>query len=84
MNPRKLTIHKPIEDFNKLIFHFTIKVVDINADIAEISATLWATYQSIKGMDAIQIASAINEQGKSFVTNDLRLKKNRGNRNYNN
>jgi predicted nucleic acid-binding protein len=49
-------------------------VVDINLEAAEISSSLRAKYQSLKSFDALQLASAISNNCKVFVTNDKRLK----------
>lgn len=46
----------------------------VNESVAEISARLRAKYQSIKLVDAIQIATALECNCEGFLTNDKQLK----------
>jgi predicted nucleic acid-binding protein len=74
VNPKKLNILKPIEDFQKLIEQLNIQIFEVTLEIAELSATLRAKYSFLRSIDAIQIATAVNHSCESFFTNDFRLK----------
>ncbi|MBL7874107.1 MAG: type II toxin-antitoxin system VapC family toxin [Cyclobacteriaceae bacterium] len=74
VNPKKLNILKPIEDFQKLIEQLNIEIFEVTLEIAELSATLRAKYSFLRSIDAIQIAIAVNHSCESFFTHDFRLK----------
>jgi predicted nucleic acid-binding protein len=74
---------KPVQTGNeKLVKKFSeflrtgknISLLDISSDIAESAGRLRGRYTSLRAMDAIQIAVAINVGADAFITNDLRLK----------
>lgn len=75
VNPKKLNNLKPIEDLNRLIDKLSIQVFDITIEIAELSASLRAKYNFLKGIDAFQLATALNHSCKLFISNDFKLKK---------
>lgn len=74
VKPKKINKLELIEDLEQMLSVLQIKVVDINLEAAEISSSLRAKYQSLKSFDALQLASAISNNCKVFVTNDKRLK----------
>lgn len=51
-----------------------IDIISINYDIAFGAAELRASHKFLKGMDAIQISTAIESSCDCFITNDERLK----------
>jgi predicted nucleic acid-binding protein len=74
---------KPVQTGNeKLVKKFSeflrtgknISLLDISSDIAESAGRLRGRYTSLRAMDAIQIAVAINVGADAFITNDVRLK----------
>jgi predicted nucleic acid-binding protein len=50
------------------------EVSAITWDVAEISSILRAKYTSLKAIDSLQIACALQNNCTTFVTNDRRLK----------
>lgn len=73
VKPRKLGKKDVIDRFEKTIANlFDIQDVDLN--VASIAADLRAKYSSLRGMDALQVASTIRANADIFVTNDKRLK----------
>ena len=66
---------KLVENFQFLIQNTTnLKVIYINYNIAIEAAKLRAKYNSLRTIDAIQVATAMENKCEVFVTNDLRLK----------
>jgi len=51
-----------------------IDLIDINYDIALKAAELRANHKFLKGVDSIQISTAIESKCDCFITNDERLK----------
>jgi predicted nucleic acid-binding protein len=64
-----------IKLFNETLEKLNIIVLDINRDIAELSAQLRSQYQFLKSLDAIQLASAINSNCSLLFTNDKVFKR---------
>jgi predicted nucleic acid-binding protein len=52
-----------------------LNLIEISADIAEKSGQLRGKYPMIKGLDAIQLSSAIEVRADAFLTNDYKLKR---------
>ena len=50
-----------------------LTLLPINTEIAEKSGELRAKYQSLQAFDAMQLAAAIINEAKLFITNDKRL-----------
>ncbi|MEZ4526191.1 MAG: PIN domain-containing protein [Desulfobacterales bacterium] len=51
-----------------------IHMTEISADMAEKAGNLRGRYAFLKGMDALQIAVAVDSGAEVFITNDLNLK----------
>ncbi len=51
-----------------------INLVDISSNIAEQAGRLRGKYKSLRTMDAIQIAAAVDTDANAFLTNDIKLK----------
>lgn len=62
-----------VDQFLELLNDLSIQVFPIDRGIAEQAARLRAKYQSLKGMDALQIATAIECGCHIFYTNDKKL-----------
>ena len=62
-----------IENFNRFLTACGIHVIDITRPIAEKAAEIRAEFHSLKGMDALQLASALISGCDAFFTNDVRL-----------
>jgi predicted nucleic acid-binding protein len=73
IKPIKLKRTDLVAKFDKLL-KTVLEVKSITWDIAELSATLRSRYTSLKAVDALQIACAIQTNCTGFVTNDRRLK----------
>jgi len=52
-----------------------LELIEISADIAEEAGILRGRYQSLKTIDALQIAAAVHAKADIFLTNDKGLKK---------
>jgi predicted nucleic acid-binding protein len=52
-----------------------LELIEITADIAESAGNLRGKYQSLRTLDAIQIAAAIDAKAEVFLTNDKGLRK---------
>ena len=63
-----------ITDFEDLLEEWDVYTNDITAKIAKKGAKLRAKYAFLKGMDSLQIASALEIKCDVFLTNDKRLK----------
>jgi predicted nucleic acid-binding protein len=64
-----------IEDFEFFINQMSIALLDVNKLHAKKAYQLRAKYPFLKGMDSIQLGTAIVEKCKLFLTNDKQLKK---------
>lgn len=73
IKPRKLGKKDLTSKFEKTIKSL-FEVYPITWEIAQISATLRAKYSSLRAIDSIQIACAIQNKCEDFVTNDKRLR----------
>ena len=60
--------------FRSFVSDMEISVKQIDSDTAFLAAQLRAKYQAIKSMDALQLASAIQNHCDVFLTNDKQLK----------
>lgn len=73
VKPRKLGKKDVVDRFEKTITNL-FDIQDVDLEVASIAAGLRAKYSSLRGMDALQVASAIRANVDIFVTNDKRLK----------
>lgn len=64
-----------IDEFHDFLKSARIPLYSINELHAKIAYELRAKYTFLKGMDALQIAVAIEQGCSQFFTNDLRLEK---------
>ncbi|MBQ9724840.1 MAG: PIN domain-containing protein [Neisseriaceae bacterium] len=71
--PYRLNYPQKIDDFERFIIDAKIELIDLTKEIAKSSAQIRAKYSSIKTMDALQIASALQEDCSLFLTNDKQL-----------
>lgn len=60
VKPKQHNNQAVIEKFKNKLKELDFKVFDITSSIAEFSADLRAKYKSLKGFDAIQLATAIS------------------------
>jgi predicted nucleic acid-binding protein len=73
VKPKKGQDHALIKDFLDTLNDLNFTVLNIDFTIAELSATLRAKYSFLKGLDSLQIASALSFGGTKFLTNDRQL-----------
>jgi predicted nucleic acid-binding protein len=62
------------DNFKKFIKYMNIEVIDTDFKIAEQGAKIRGQYKDFKGMDALQIATAIVSGCDMFFTNDKQLR----------
>lgn len=62
-----------IDSFKELIIDLGMSIYSINLKIADLAAKLRGKYKFLKGMDALQIATAIYSGYDRFITNDKKL-----------
>lgn len=62
-----------IDDFEALLFSLNINLEEITLQTSRIACNLRAKYPFLKGMDALQLSSAIYGQCDIFLTNDAQL-----------
>ena len=74
VQPIKQNNKQVIDDFTRFKNLLNIKTISVNDDIAIAAAKIRAKYESIKGMDALHLASAIQNKCTIFLTNDKQLK----------
>ena len=75
VQPMKLERFDLITDYEKLISEMEFSVISINISIAKRAAELRAKYQSLKTLDALQLATALDSHCNQFITNDKGLKR---------
>jgi predicted nucleic acid-binding protein len=63
-----------LDRFRNFLLVFPVFPYDINFDIADRAAKLRAQYAFLKGLDALQLAAAIEHGCDAFLTNDRKLK----------
>lgn len=74
VKPEQLGKLEIITSFDDLIHDLDIDMVEINKDIARLTAKLRAKYTFLKTIDALQISSAIFYKCDLFFSNDSKLK----------
>ncbi len=62
------------DNFKRFLDYMNVKIIDINADIAEQASKLRGQYKGFKAMDALQLSSAIASGCDIFFTNDKQLR----------
>ena len=72
--PYRLNDTQKINDFEMFLDDAEIFITHFTKEIAMLSANLRAKYSAIKSMDALQLASAIQNNCDVFFTNDRQLK----------
>lgn len=65
-----------IDNFKRFIAYMNIKIIDIDADVAEQAARIRGKYKFFKAMDSLQIA-AVFSGCDMFFTNDKQLRQER-------
>lgn len=73
IKPRKLNQRNVIEKFENIV-KANFRMINVTWQIAELSAILRAKYSSLRAMDSLQIACAVNSKREQFITNDRRMK----------
>lgn len=73
VEPYKDNNQKKIDNYYAFQNFLNIKKIDINAEIAGFAGKLRGTYDFLKGLDSLQIASAHFFDCDCFVTNDKSL-----------
>jgi len=74
VKPKKHNNLKLQLDFENVLKELNFQITDINYAIAGLSSTLRAQYDFFKGMDALQLGTAIASNCTKFFTNDKKLK----------
>lgn len=74
VRPFELKKHDLIDTFKEFLKEIDVFLLNIDFKIAELAAQLRSKYKGLRGMDAIQIATAIYSNCDSFMTNDKKLK----------
>ena len=64
-----------ITDYETLISEMAFEVYPIVLSISKRAAELRAKYQSLKTLDALQLATALENACNQFITNDKGLKR---------
>lgn len=75
VKPERENKQDVIKKFNEMLSKLDIQIENIDQIIATEAYKLRARYSFLKGMDAIQIATALVTDCKEFITNDIKLKK---------
>ncbi len=73
VGPEKMGLPDVISKFENFLTKLDIQILDIDKEIAVKSYQLRAKYTFLKGMDALQIATAIVNGCQEFLTNDKKL-----------
>ena len=63
-----------VDNFKRFLDYMNVKIIDINADIAEQASKIRGQYKGFKAMDALQLSSAIASGCDMFFTNDKQLR----------
>ncbi|GAA3996774.1 hypothetical protein GCM10022408_04260 [Hymenobacter fastidiosus] len=74
VKPEQLGRPDVILDFDALLRDLDIQVLDIPLAVATLAYKLRAKYSFLKGMDSLQVASALHAGCSQFLTNDKKLK----------
>lgn len=72
--PEQLNRPDLLLDFDDLLRDFDFQMLEISLAAATLSYQLQAKYAGLKGIDAMQIATAVNSGCDVFLTNDRQLK----------
>ena len=71
--PKKAGRVDRIESYRELLYKLGIPLVEVTQPIADQAATLRSRYSFLKGMDALQLAVALESGCSKFVSNDKGL-----------
>jgi len=63
---------RAVETVNELIARLPIEVVDLDADIARVAASIRAKHTSVRLPDALVIATAARAEADRLITTDRR------------
>lgn len=75
VKPYRASEIEVLQSFKSLLLDLTIEVLPVDEPIAERAYQLRAKYPFLKGMDALQLAAALNSNCSEFITNDKQLAK---------
>ena len=73
--PERLKKPKVIESFVEILLKLSIPFIEVNLSAAQRASKLRAKYVFLKGLDALQLAIAIENNCDAFFTNDTKLAK---------
>jgi predicted nucleic acid-binding protein len=73
--PLAIARHDLLDKFKDFLREFKITACEIDLVCANKATQLRAKYNGLKGLDAFQIATAIEQRCDAFLTNDTRLKR---------
>ncbi len=62
------------DNFKGFMKYMNIKVINVDAEIAECAAKIRSRYKNFKAMDSLQIAAALVSRCDMFFTNDKQLR----------
>lgn len=74
VHPYKMDDAESEQAFFDFVEDCGVQIAPITVDIAKKAAQLRAKYQAVKGMDALQLATAIVDGCDLFLTNDSQLR----------
>lgn len=74
VKPYEINNPKLIRGFQDFLLENDIPVYNIDYEVADNAARLRGNYKFLKGLDALQIASALDHSCDLFVTNDSQLR----------
>ncbi len=72
--PYRENCPKKITDFESLIVDAAIDVLPLTIQVAKYASQIRAKYRGVKAMDALQLATAIQNHCDVFLTNDKQLR----------
>ena len=75
VNPQKKDQPELIEKFENFLNRAGIALLEVNKSHAKKAYQLRAKYEFLKGMDSIQLGTAMIESCDRFLSNDAKLKK---------
>ena len=71
--PERLGRKDLIQSFDELLLRFSMELKEITLPVAKTASKLRAKYKFLKGLDALQLAIAIENKCDEFLTNDKEL-----------
>ena len=72
--PYRQSDYATLDTFHRFVTDTDIRVIEINRRIADHAARIRASYPAFKAMDALQLATAVEQNCDLFLTNDKQLR----------